>query len=163
MIFSTASCLQSDNGVSTSNTLAEASTTECDEGSNPVEYSKSLAPSFFSMQSYARIICGTQFGGARTRFVYFSKITWPLGKGEESRRQKTNNQQHKQAACKTTSTGRCVHRTAHFSGSEDSRSLYTAVCFSAFRRMRLTHSAVVSKAHLKICNLNEVTTPARKN
>ena len=27
--------------------LAEASTTECDEGSNPVEYSESLAPSVF--------------------------------------------------------------------------------------------------------------------
>ena len=27
--------------------LAEESTTECDEGSNPVEYSESLAPSFF--------------------------------------------------------------------------------------------------------------------
>ena len=30
--------------------------------------------------------------------------------------------------------------------SEDSRSLYTAVSFGAFRRVRLTHSAAVSKA-----------------
>ena len=68
--------------------LAEASTTECDQGSNPVEYSESLAPSVFSRQNYARIICGTQFGGcARTRFVYFSNMTWPLEK-EKSRQQK---------------------------------------------------------------------------
>ena len=65
--------------------LAEASTTECDETNNPVEYSESLAPSFFFKQAtHARTICGTQFGGcARTRFVYFSKITWPLKKEEK--------------------------------------------------------------------------------
>ena len=109
-------------------------------------------------------VCGTQFGGARTRFVYFSKITWPLEREEKSRRQqKKNNQQHKQAACTTTSTERLAHRTAYFSSSEDSSSLYTAVYFSAFRWMRLTHGAVVSKAYVKGWNLDEVTTPARKN
>ena len=82
---------------------------------------------------------------------------------EEKSNQNKNNQQHKQAACTTTSTERCAHRTAHSSSSEDSRSLYTAVYFSVFRRMRLTHSAVASKANVNIWNLNEVTTPARKN
>ena len=71
------------------------------------------------------------------RFVNFSKITWPLEKEEKSRQQKKNNQQHKQAACTTTRTERCAHRTAHFSSSEDSRSLSTAVYFNAFRPMRL--------------------------
>ena len=74
-------------------------------------------------------------------------IAWPLEKEEKSRQQKNNNQQHKQAACTTTSTERCAHCTAHFSSREDSRSLYTAVYISAFRRMRHTHSAVVCKAY----------------
>ena len=45
----------------------------------------------------------------------------------------------------TTSTERCAHRTVHFSSSGDSRSLDTTVHFIAFRRMRLTHSAVCGK------------------
>ena len=68
-------------------------------------------------------------------------------KKQSIRQQKGNNQQSLQAACTATTTERCAPRTAHFSSSEDSPSLYTAVCFSAFRRMRLNHSAVVSKEH----------------
>ena len=85
---------------------------------------------------------------------------------EQSRQQQKGNyqQQHKQAACTTTSTERFAPRTAHFSSSEDSPSLYTVVYFSACRRMRLTHSAVVSKEYVKLWNIiNEVTTRARKN
>ena len=71
-------------------------------------------------------------------------------KEQQSRQQqKGNNPQHKQAACTMTSTERCATRTAHFSSSEDSPSLHTAVYFGAFRRMRLNHSAVVSKEHVE--------------
>ena len=63
-----------------------------------------------------------------------------------------HNDQHR-AVCTLNST---------LDSSEDSCSLYT-VYFSAFRRMRLTHSAVVSKAYVKRCKLNEETTHARKN
>ena len=43
--------------------------------------------------------------------------------------------------------------TAHFSSSEDSPSVYTAMYFSAFRRMRLNHSAVVSREHVELWNI----------
>ena len=73
---------------------------------------------------------------------------------EQSRPQhKRNDQQHKQAAYTTTSTYQCALRTAHFSSSEDSPGLYTAVYIGAFRRMRPTHSAVVSKIYVEILNI----------
>ena len=63
-----------------------------------------------------------------------------------------HNDQHR-AVCTPHST---------LCSSDDSRSLYP-VYFSAFCRMRLTHSVVVSEAYVKRCNLNEVTTTGRKN
>ena len=41
--------------------------------------------------------------------------------------------------------------------------LYNRIYLSVFRRMRLTHSAVVSEAYVKRLNLKEETTPARKD
>ena len=75
-----------------------------------------------------------------------------LEKEQSRQQQKGNNQQHEQAAGTTTSTERCAFRTAHFRSSEDSPSLYTAVNSSVFRRVRLTHSAVVSKEYVERLN-----------
>ena len=53
----------------------------------------------------------------------------------------TKEQRTAQAGCTTTSTERRAHRTAHC--------LQQPGNFSAFRQMRFTHSAVVSKAQVK--------------
>ena len=58
----------------------------------------------------------------------------------------TKEQRATQAGCTATSTERRAHRTAHFTAA---RKPTACIFFSAFRRMRLTHSAVVSKAYVK--------------
>ena len=66
---------------------AEVSTTECDEGNNPEDYSESLAPSFFFCKathvSYA--VHSLEDVLVRVLFI-FSLITWPLEK-EKSKQQ----------------------------------------------------------------------------
>ena len=73
----------------------------------------------------------------------------------------TIEEQRTQARCTTTSTEERAHHTAHFTAAGK-----PAACtyFSAFSRIRLTHSAVVRKEYVKKMsgNLNEATTPARK-
>ena len=59
----------------------------------------------------------------------------------------TKEQRTTQAWCKTTSIEGRVHRTAHFTAA---RKPAACIYFSAFRRMRLTHSTVVRKAYVKI-------------
>ena len=56
-----------------------------------------------------------------------------------------------------------VHNDQHRAVCTPHSTLCIAVYFIVFRRMRLTHSAVVNKAYVKRWNLNEVTTPARNN
>ena len=62
--------------------LAEASTTECDQGSNPVEYSESLAPSVFSRQathvSYA--VHGTSMEDVLVHVLFISQNHLAVGK-----------------------------------------------------------------------------------
>ena len=55
----------------------------------------------------------------------------------------TKEQREAQAGCTTTSTERRAHRTAHFTAAKNPAA---CIYFSSFRRMRFTHSAVVSKA-----------------
>ena len=70
----------------------------------------------------------------------------------------TKEQRTTQAWCATSSTETRAHRTAHFTAT---RKPASCIYFSAFSRMRLTHSAVVSKAYVKnVGKLREVTTPA---
>ena len=111
---------------------AEASTPEWEKSSDPVEYSESLAPWVFCKLRI--IICGTQDGCARTRFVYFSiKITYvAVGKRKVMT---TKEQRTAQAACTTISTEPRAQRTAHFVAGRNPASF---IYFSTFRRMRLT-------------------------
>ena len=120
---------------------AEGSTSECDGGRNPAEYSECLTSWVFPRQatrvSYAvHRMCSYAF-------VYFSKkIT-----GHWKRTiQTTKEQRTVQTACTTTGTERRAHRTAHFVAA---RNPAACIYFSAFRRMRLTHNALVRKAHVK--------------
>ena len=87
--------------------LAEESTTECDEGSNPVEYSESLAPSFFFLGKATHVSKrGTQFGGcARARFVYFSKHRVAVGK-----RRKVKTTKKQQPTAQTSGVHNDQHR-----------------------------------------------------
>ena len=57
-----------------------------------------------------------------------------------------------------TSTERRAHRTAHFTAA---RNPAACIYFGAFRRMRLTHSAVVSKAYVKKCTIVTYTKQRR--
>ena len=97
------------------------------------------------------------------RVLFISSITWPMQKEQSSHKKK----EQPTAAAQTSGVHNDQHRavcTPHSTlfSSDDSRSLCTAVYFSAFRRIRLTHSAVVRKAYVKRCNLNEITTPPAK-
>ena len=56
----------------------------------------------------------------------------------------TKEQRTTQAGGTTTSTERHAHSTAHFTVA---RNPAASIYISAFRRMRFTHSAVVSKAY----------------
>ena len=58
----------------------------------------------------------------------------------------TKEQRTTQAGCTTTSTEGRAHSAAQFTAA---RKPAACMYFSAFRRMRLTHSAVVSKAYVK--------------
>ena len=96
----------------------------------------------------------------RTRFVYFSNHV-----GGAKRTVKPSKKEQPTAAAQTSGVHNDQHRavgTPHSTlcSSDDFRSLYAAVYLNAFLRIRLTHSAVVSKAYVKRCNLNEITTPA---
>ena len=55
----------------------------------------------------------------------------------------TKEQRTAQAGCTTTTTERRAHRTAHFTAA---RNPAACIYFIAFRGMRFTDSAVVSKA-----------------
>ena len=68
---------------------------------------------------------------------------------------------HRKSGRATTTTERLAHRTAHFTAA---RKPTACIYFGAFRRMRITHSAVVSKEYVKenVGNLDEATTPSRK-
>ena len=112
-------------------------------------------PRFFSRQATYVSYAVHSMENVLVRFVFISPKSRGVGKRnvETTKKIDQNQHQHKQAACTPHST---------LCSSEDSCRLYTAY-FSAFRQMRLSHSAVVSKAYVKGCNLNEVTTPARKN
>ena len=132
---------------------AEASTLECDEGSsNPVEYSAHLSRSgFFSGKLHTHhmwYIIHTRIGCARTRFVYFSKITWPL----EKEKAKTTKE-HRTAQCGVHNYQHIAVSTPYstLSSSEDSRSLYMV--------QRLPSDAAYSQrcgwAYVKKCNLNK--------
>ena len=122
-----------------------------------VEYSEPLAawifPGHGTHGSCAMDEC------ARTCFVYFSKKIVAVG---ESKVTTTKEQRTTQAGCTTTSAEGRAHLTAHFTAAKEPPA---CIYFSAFRRMRLTHSAVISKTYVKknVGNLNEATTPARKN
>ena len=63
-----------------------------------------------------------------------------IGKSEVTTK---NDQGTNQAGCTTTSTERRAQRTASFTAAGKATA---CIYFSAFRRMRLTHSAVMSKA-----------------
>ena len=67
----------------------------------------------------------------------------PVGKSKvkDNKEQRTT-----QAGCTTTNTEGRAHRTAHFTAAGKPTA---CIYFGAFRRMRLTHSAVVSKAYAK--------------
>ena len=71
---------------------------------------------------------------------YFSKEYRGLWKKQVTT---TEEQRTKQAGCTTTGTEERAHGTAPFTAA---RKLAACTYFSAFRRMQLTHSAVVSKA-----------------
>ena len=98
----------------------------------------------------------------RTRFVYFSNHV-----GGAKRTVKPSKKEQPTAAAQTSGVHNDQHRAVFTPYSTlcsrgVTRSLCTAaVYFSAFLRIRLTHSAVVSKAYVKRCNLNEITTPAK--
>ena len=91
---------------------------------------------------------------------YFSKKYRGLWKKQVTT---TEEQRTKQAGCTTTGTEERAHGTAPFTAA---RKPAACIYFSAFRRMQLTHSAVVSKAYVKKCRepifINESTTPGRK-
>ena len=110
-----------------------------------VEYSEPLAAWIFPRQgahgSYAVDGC------ARTRFVYFSETIrgrWKKPSHDNIKKKRRTTQ----AGCTTASTERRAHRTAHFTAA---RKPTASQFFSAFRRMLLTHSAVVSKAYVEKC------------
>ena len=109
-----------------------------------VEYSQPLAAWIFPRQgthgSYAvdGWMCSCAF------CLFLENKSWPLEKAKSRQRKR----QRTQAACTTTSTKRRVHCTVHFTAA---RKPTACICFSAFRRMRLTHSAVVSKAYVEKC------------
>ena len=122
-----------------------------------VEHSEPLAfwtfPRLRTHESYAVDGC------VRTCFDYFSKtISWIVGKNKATTRKE---QRTTETGCTANRTDRRANRTAHFTAARKSAA---CIYFSAFRQMRLAHSAVVSKAYVKmyIGNLNEATTPARK-
>ena len=97
------------------------------------------------------------------RVLFISSITWPMQKEQSSHKKK----EQPTAAAQTSGVHNDQHRAVFTPYSTlcsrgVTRSLCTAaVYFSAFLRIRLTHSAVVSKAYVKRCNLNEITTPAK--
>ena len=96
---------------------------------------------------YARIICGT-WGEwicsyallffARKHIVHVGKCTVTATKAHR----------RAQAGWTSTTTRRRAHRTALFTAA---RNPAACIYFSAFRRMRLTHSTVVSKEYAKQC------------
>ena len=73
-------------------------------------------------------------------FVYFSKTYRARWKKQVTA---TKEQRPAQAGCTTTTTERRAHRTAHFTAA---RNPAACIYFIAFRGMRFTDSAVVSKA-----------------
>ena len=83
----------------------------------------------------------------RTHFVYFSKKSSIRGGWKTKSQRTTKEQQTAQATRTTTRTERHAHRTEHFLAARNPAS---CTYFSAFRQMRLTHSAVVSKAYAKL-------------
>ena len=87
-------------------------------------------------------------------FFISQKQIVAVGKSNHDNKRTTNS-----ASSTTTSTERRAHRTAHLTAAgKPTASIY----FNAFRRMRLTHSTVVSKAYVKnVGKLSEVTAPAR--
>ena len=90
-------------------------------------------------------------------FFYSQKNVVAVEKGKVTT---TKEQRTAQAGCKTTRTERCTQRKSHFAAARN-----PTVCtyVSTLRRMRLTHSSVVSKANVKTIygnNINESTTAA---
>ena len=74
-------------------------------------------------------------------FIYQKPIE-AVGKSKDT----TKEQRTTQAGCTTTSTERRARRNAQFTkASKPTASIY----FSVFRRIRLTHSAIVCKAYAK--------------
>ena len=146
--------------------LAEASTTQCDEGSNPVEYSESLAPSVFSRQSYARIktrytvwrMCSCAF----CVFLQTSRGRWKKKKSQDNKKTTTNST-NKRRAQRPAQSG--VHIAQHTlaAGRIPAACIQQYISAPSVGCGILTALSVASKPYANRWNLNEVTTPARKN
>ena len=117
-----------------------------------VEHSEPLAfwtfPRLRTHESYAVDGC------VRTCFDYFSKtISWIVGKNKATTRKE---QRTTETGCTANRTDRRANRTAHFTAARKSAA---CIYFSAFRQMRLAHSAVVNKAYVKNVHME----PKRSN